>query len=37
LADLSDDWKIVSIDADRLELKDISSDGSMDILVFEKK
>ncbi len=37
LADLSDDWKIVSVDADRLELKDISSDGDMDILVFEKK
>ncbi|MEZ4971112.1 MAG: hypothetical protein R2814_15895 [Flavobacteriaceae bacterium] len=37
MEDLTDDWKIVSVNSDRLELKDISGDGSIDILVFEKK
>ena len=36
--ELTDDWDIVSVTADRIELKDISGgDGSVDNLVFEKK
>ena len=35
-SDLTDVWDLVSIDANRIELKDVSDDGSMDILVFEK-
>jgi hypothetical protein len=38
LGELTDDWKFVSITADRIELKDISGgDGSISTLVFEKK
>lgn len=37
LSDLTDDWKIVSITADRLELMDESGDGTIEVLVFEKK
>ena len=38
LSDLTDDWMIVSITADRLELMDVSGgDGTIEILVFEKK
>lgn len=36
LAELTDDWDFVSISPNRIELKDISGDGSYDILVFEK-
>ncbi|MBO0343343.1 MAG: hypothetical protein VX798_13565 [Bacteroidota bacterium] len=36
LADLTDDWQIVSVTATRIELKDVSDDGSVDTLVFEK-
>lgn len=36
LADLTDDWQIVSVTSTRIELKDISDDGSVDVLVFEK-
>jgi hypothetical protein len=36
LADLTDDWQIVSVTTTRIELKDVSDDGSMDVLVFEK-
>ena len=34
---LMDDWKIVSITNSRIELKNISGDGTIKILVFEKK
>ncbi|MCK5440543.1 MAG: hypothetical protein KAJ23_01505 [Maribacter sp.] len=38
LGELTDDWKFVSITADRIELKDISGgDGTISTLVFEKK
>jgi len=36
LADLTDDWQIVSVTTTRIELKDVSDDGSIDVLVFEK-
>ena len=36
LGDLTDDWQIVSITSTRIELKDVSDDGSVDVLVFEK-
>lgn len=44
-AELTDDWKLVSITADRIELRDISDDtyypagtaDGMDVLVFERK
>jgi len=38
-SDLTDDWDFVSISEnnDRLELKDASGDGSVDVLVFELK
>lgn len=35
--DLTDDWNFVSITNNRIELKDVSGDGSIDILVFEKQ
>ena len=36
-ADLTDDWDLVSVTANRLELKDISGgDGTVTVLVFEK-
>ena len=36
--ELTDDWTLVSITNDRIELKDVSGDdGSEDILVFEKQ
>lgn len=35
-ADLTDDWDFVSVTANRLELKDISGDGTVTTLVFEK-
>ncbi len=35
-ADLTDDWDFVSITENRLELKDISGDGTITVLVFEK-
>lgn len=34
---LTDDWELVAITADRIELKDVSGDESIDNLVFEKK
>ncbi len=35
--ELNDDWRIVEVSANRIELKDISGgDGTVDILVFEK-
>lgn len=36
LEDLSDDWEVVSNSANKLELKDISGDGSVDYLTFFK-
>lgn len=36
LAELTEDWKVVSITSTRIELKDESDDGSVDTLVFEK-
>ena len=36
LGDLTDDWDFVSITQDRLELIDVSGDGSVDTLIFEK-
>lgn len=35
--ELTDDWELVSATADRIELKDVSDDGSKDVVVFEKK
>ncbi|MDG1572143.1 hypothetical protein OZ410_07430 [Robiginitalea sp. M366] len=35
-ADLTDDWDFVSITANRLEVKDVSGDGTVTVLVFEK-
>ncbi len=37
LGELTDDWDFVSITNARVELKDISGDGSISTLVFEKK
>ncbi|WP_430967265.1 hypothetical protein [Spongiimicrobium sp. 2-473A-2-J] len=37
LGELTDDWDLVSITADRIELKDISGDETVETLVFEKK
>lgn len=36
LDDLSDDWEVVSNSSTKLELKDVSGDGSIDRLTFEK-
>ena len=36
-SELTEDWDFVSISETRLELKDISDDGTEDILVFERK
>ncbi len=36
-SELTDDWDFVSISETRLELKDVSDDGSVDTLVFERK
>jgi hypothetical protein len=36
LAELTDDWDFVAISANRLELKSISGDGTVETLVFEK-
>jgi hypothetical protein len=36
-SELTEDWDFVSISETRLELKDISDDGTMDTLVFERK
>jgi hypothetical protein len=36
-SELTDGWDFVSITETRLELKDISGDGSLDTLVFERK
>ena len=36
LGDLTDDWKFVSITENRIELKDISGDGTVTTLVFER-
>ncbi len=36
-SELTDDWDLVSITETRLELKDVSGDGSTDTLVFERK
>ncbi|NAY92975.1 hypothetical protein GTQ34_13710 [Muricauda sp. JGD-17] len=36
LGDLTDDWKIVEVTENRIELRDESGDGTVDILVFEK-
>jgi len=36
LAELTEDWKVVSITSTRIELKDENDDGSVDTLVFEK-
>ncbi len=36
LGELTEDWKVVSITSNRIELKDESDDGSVDTLVFEK-
>lgn len=36
LGELTDDWKLMSISTNRVELKDFNDDGSYDILVFEK-
>ncbi|MEJ2163502.1 MAG: hypothetical protein P8X60_09395 [Robiginitalea sp.] len=36
-SDLTDDWDLVSISESRMELKDVSGDGTMDTLVFERK
>lgn len=37
LGQLTDDWDFVSITADRIELKDISGDETVETLVFERK
>jgi hypothetical protein len=38
LGDLTDDWKIVSVTSERIELMDVSGgDGTTEVLVFEKK
>lgn len=37
LSELTEDWDFVLISENRLELKDISGDQTVDILVFEKK
>lgn len=34
--ELTEDWKIVEVSASRIELRDESDDGSLEILVFEK-
>lgn len=35
--ELEDDWDVFSVEADRVELRDISGgDGELDVLVFEK-
>ncbi len=36
LSDLTDDWDLVSISESRMELEDISGDGSADTIVFER-
>ncbi|MGI9552241.1 MAG: hypothetical protein ACR2MT_13655 [Aurantibacter sp.] len=36
LGDLTDDYDFVSINSNRVELKDVSGDGSISVLVFEK-
>lgn len=36
LDDLSDDWEVVSNSSTKLELKDVSGDGSVDYLTFIK-
>ncbi len=36
LDDLSDDWEVLSNTSTKLELKDVSGDGSIDLLTFEK-
>nr|WP_297782600.1 hypothetical protein [uncultured Allomuricauda sp.] len=36
LGELTEDWKVVSITSNRIELSDESDDGSVDTLVFEK-
>lgn len=36
-SELTEDWDFVSISETRLELKDISDDGTVDTLVFERK
>lgn len=36
LGELTEDWKIMSITATRIELKDESGDGTLETLVFEK-
>ncbi len=36
LSEFNDDWSIVSVSNTRIELKDQSSDGSLDTLVFER-
>lgn len=37
LEDLTDHWRIVGVTENRIELLDVSSDGSVDLLVFERK
>ena len=36
LSELTEDWDFVSITAGRIELKDISGDGKITVLVFEQ-
>lgn len=36
LDDLSDDWEVLSNSSGRIELKDVSGDGSVDYLIFTK-
>ncbi len=37
LEDLTDHWRIVGVTENRIELLDVSSDGSVNLLVFERK
>ena len=36
LSELTEDWEFVSMTESRIELKDISGDGKVSVLVFEK-
>lgn len=36
LDELSDDWEVLSNTSDKIELKDISGDGSVELLTFQK-
>lgn len=36
LDELSDDWEVLSNTSDKIELKDVSGDGSVELLTFQK-